>query len=470
MPFLSFARVLELRRQLEGTRAEVVCLGSDDYAASIRRWSDTCEKDAGAIVRVTTTSEVSEVVRFCRKHHIDYVVEAGGHSTTGSSSSHGGVVISMASMHKVLTDPASKTVCVQGGATWDAVNHSTVPYGLAVVGATASHIGVGGSTLGGGYGWLTGQHGLIIDQLLSVKMVISDGSIVEASEESNRDLFWAIRGAGQAFGIATEFVFRAHKVPATVFGGLMYFDVDKLPTIIEFANRFDEQQDPNSGFFFGFTTWRPAGQTVVLTMLFYNGTHSEAAAFFAPILSQPSLVNRAGMMSYSELNAMANVDPVPEGRKSIGGTNIMPPFNTSLVRELWDQFDHAMKAYPRMEDSVLVFEMLPYSKVVQVPVEETACANRGPYYNVGWVLCWHDPDLDAKMHALQRHMVSKIQEAQQGSTDEHVAAHANFAGHEISAQSLFGDNLPRLQEIKRKYDPQNVFRKWHDLVPQTRSL
>ncbi|PYI11068.1 FAD-binding domain-containing protein [Aspergillus sclerotiicarbonarius CBS 121057] len=428
MPFLSFAHVLELRRQLEGTRAEVVCLGSEDYAASIRRWSDTCEKEAGAIVRVTTTPEVSEVVRFCRKHRIDFVVEAGGHSTTGSSSSHGGVVISMASMHKVLTDPASKTVCVQGGATWDAVNHSTAPYGLAVVGATASHIGVGGSTLGGGYGWLTGQHGLIIDQLLSVKMVIADGSIVEASQDSYRDLFWAVRGAGQAFGIATEFVFRAHHIPATVFGGLMHFDLAKLPKIVNFANQFHERQDPNSGFFFGFTVRRPAGQTVVMTMLFYNGAHSQAEAFFAPILSLEYLANRTAMVSYAELNAMANVDPVPEGRKSISGTNIMPPFTTSLVRELWEQFDDVIKTYPRMGDSALVFELLPYSKVVQVPIEETACANRGPYYNVGLILCWYDSGLDAKMHALQRQMISKIKEAQQDITEDHVVAYANFAG------------------------------------------
>ncbi|PWY95931.1 FAD/FMN-containing dehydrogenase [Aspergillus sclerotioniger CBS 115572] len=360
----------------------------------------------------------------------------------------------MASMHKVLTDPASKTVCAQGGATWDAVNQSTAPYGLAVVGATASHIGVGGSTLGGGYGWLTGQHGLIIDQLLSVKMVVADGSIVEASDENNRDLFWAVRGAGQAFGIATEFVFRAHKVPAIIFGGSMYFDVEKLPKIVEFANRFDERQDQKSGFCFGFTVRRPAGQTEILAMLFYNGTQTEAEAFFAPILSLEYLVNRTGMVSYAELNSMANVDPVPEGRKSIGGTNITPPLTTSPVHELWEQFDEVMRTYPRMGDSALVFELLPYSKIVQVPIEETACANRGPYYNVGLILCWHDSELDAKMHALQRNMIAKIQEGQQGTTDDHVVAYANFAGKSLHLYTLMlatMSNSNRTRHRHRKF-------------------
>lgn len=131
MPFMSYAHVLELRRWLEGTRANVICYGSEDYAEKIKRWSDTCERDAvcflhvliahatgtdfsqGAIIEVTSTSEVSEAVKFARKHHINFVTEAGGHSTTGSSATHGGLVISLTKMRRVLTDPASKTVCVQ---------------------------------------------------------------------------------------------------------------------------------------------------------------------------------------------------------------------------------------------------------------------------------------------------------------------------------------------------------------------
>lgn len=385
---------------------------------------------------VHTTSEVAEVIRFCQKNHVDFVVEAGGHSATGSSSSHGGIVISMTNMRNVLTDPTSMTVCVQGGATWDMVNRSTAPHGLAVVGATASHTGVGGSALGGGFGWLTGKHGLIVDQLLSVKMVLADGSIVEASDESNQDLFWAVRGAGQAFGVATEFVFRAHKVPDTLYGGFIYFDVQKLPQIVEFANRFDERQDSNSGFFFGFSAPPQIGHTAVFAILFYNGSQSAGEEFFAPILSFDSLVNRAGMKSYMEMNSITNVDPVPKGRKSIGGTNIMPPLETGLLWKLYDQFEETMRIYPRTGDSALVFELLPYGKIVEVPIENTACANRGPYYNFGMILCWHDSSLDTKMQALQRNIISKIHEAQQGHVDDCVIAYPNLAGKSFCLMRL----------------------------------
>ncbi|RAQ59384.1 FAD binding oxidoreductase [Aspergillus flavus] len=469
MPFLSYAHILELQQQLEGTRARVICAGSDEYAESIKRWSDTCEKEAGAVVKVTSTSEVSEVIKFARKHRISFAVEAGGHSTTGSSASHGGIVISLSQMRKVLTDPASKTVCVQGGATWQDVNSSTAPYDLVVVGATSSHAGVGGSTLGGGYGWLTGRYGLIIDSLLSVRMVLADGSIVEASETTSPDLFWAVRGAGQAFGVVTELVFRAYDLKHHVFGGALYFTPDRLAKIVEFANEFHRRMNENSGLMFGFTAPPFMEETAVLVIPFYNGSREEAEDFFEPILSAGPAAGQTDMMSYTKLNAVANVDPSPEGRKNINGTNISLPFDTDFVYDVYKQFDRIMKSCRRVGNSVLMFELLPYNHIIEVPLDATACANRGRYYNVGSIFCWPDPDLDQKMLTEQQGIISKIENFGSGSRDEgekRVAKYANYAGHNISAANLFGENLERLQQLKRAYDPNNVFRKWHDLLHQ----
>ncbi|KAE8397288.1 hypothetical protein BDV37DRAFT_289545 [Aspergillus pseudonomiae] len=483
MPFLSYAHILELQQQLEGTRARVICAGSEEYAESIKRWSDTCEKEAvpvaqyprnipltvpqGAVVKVTSTSEVSEVIRFARKHRISFAVEAGGHSTTGSSASHGGIVISLSQMRKVLTDPASKTVCVQGGATWQDVNSSTAPYDLVVVGATSSHAGVAASTLGGGYGWLTGRYGLIMDSLLSVRMVLADGSIVEASETTSPELFWAARGAGQAFGVVTELVFRAYDLKHHVFGGALYFTPDKLPKIVDFANEFHRRMDENSGLMFGFTAPPFMTETAILAIPFYHGTREEAEDFFEPLLSAGPAASQIDMMSYTKLNAVANVEPSPEGRKSINGTNISPPLDTDFVHDVYSQFDRVMRSWRRVGNSVLMFELLPYTHIIAVPLDATACANRGRYYNVGSIFCWQDPDLDQKMLTEQQGIMAKI--ANFGSREEgenRVAAYANYAGHNISAARLFGENLERLQQLKRTFDPNNVFRKWHDLLHQ----
>jgi hypothetical protein len=332
-------------------------------------------------------------------------------------------------MRDVVVDPASKTVRVQGGATWEDVNKATAQHGLAVVGATASHTGVGGSTLGGGFGWLTGQYGLIVDNLVEATVVLADGSILAASEDWHKDLFWAIRGAGQAFGVVTELVFRAHDLPHKVFGGLLYYSTDKLARIVEFGNQFHGQQDERSGFFFGFRAPSPVEETMVMALLFYNGPMEKGTAFFAPLLSLPSALGKVDMISYTEMNQLANIDPTPAGRKWIGGTEIHFPLDTKLAHKIWTEFNQVMLESPGMANSVLAFELLPYAKVASLPVDATSCANRGKSYNAGLLLCWHDSSDDTVLPQHGRAILRKIR-ALQGQTggDEHVRSYANYAG------------------------------------------
>jgi FAD/FMN-containing dehydrogenase len=473
MRLMNQALVLELRRQLEGTRAEISHLGSETYHADIKSWSETCEKDAGAIVKVTSAEEVSKTIVFARRHNIEFVAKAGGHSTSSESATRGGIVISLERMRDVVVDPASKTVRVQGGCRWEDVNQATTAYGLGVVGATASQTGVSASALGGGFGWLTGQYGLISDNLVMATMVLADGSVLETSEDRHNDLFWAIRGAGQAFGIATELVFKAHSIPDKVFGGSLNFEADKLATIVAFANRFHQQQDEHSGFFFGFRRPSPEDECVVMTLLFYNGPIEKATAFFEPVLSLQCALGKADMMSYTEVNRLANVEPTPKGRKWIGGTEISFPLEEKLAHELWLEFDRLMHLSPTMDNSVLAFELLPYGQVTSVPIEATACANRGHSYNAGLLLCWQNPDDDPVVTQKGRALLRNIRRWQPLSYidgDDHVRAYANYAGHNYSPKYVFGVNLPRLQELKRRYDPHNAFHKWHNLVTPSEDI
>ncbi|KAJ0426777.1 hypothetical protein BJY00DRAFT_270980 [Aspergillus carlsbadensis] len=468
MRCMDFSLVLELRRELEGTRAEISHPGSETYHGDIKTWSDTCEKEAGAIVNVTSSEEVSKTINFARKHHVEFVVKAAGHSTSNESATTGGIVISLGRMRKVLVDPASKTVAVQGGATWEDVNKATAEYGVAVVGATASQTGVAGATLGGGFGWLTGEYGLIVDNLVKVRVVLADGSILDASEESYTDLFWALRGAGQAFGVVTELVFQAYDVPEKVFGGILYYTPDKMAKIVEFANWFNNQQDERSGFFFGFGAPSPVEQTMVMALLFYNGSMEKATSFFGPLLSLQSVLGKVDMMSYAKMNRLANIEPSAEGRKWIGGTEISFPLGKKLAQQVWLEFNELMLLSPSMGNSVLAFELLPYGKVTSVPIDATACANRSSSYNAGLLLCWCDAGDDAVLGQKARGLLRRIRRLQgREESDEHVRSYANYAGHNYSPNYLFGPNLPRLQELKKRYDPHNAFHKWHNLVPQT---
>jgi FAD/FMN-containing dehydrogenase len=467
MPYVTYSRGVELKKELSGTDSNVITPDDEEYAESIKRFSESCEREAGAVVRVSSPDEVSKVVKFATKHHIPIAVKGAAYSTSASSSTHGGIVIDLCKLSRVIVDPESHTVTAQGGATWEDVDRAAARFGLAVVGPTTNYTGVGGTALGGGYGWLTGRYGLVIDNLLSLKMVLADGRIVNASAEENPDLFWATRGAGQDFGVATELVFKAYPQSDGVFGGVLYFSLDKLPAIVDFVNGFEHHSTGNEGLFFGFDRPPLVEKTMILMILFYNGSETEALEFFQPLLSLTPTVNETEMMPYIRMNTLMNKAAKFGGRKRISGANFTLPLDIKLLEELYQDFDKIMKTYPHVNQSALIFELLPYNEVIKVPNNSTAFMNRGRYYNVASIFCWHAPEIDSKMKSLQQSMMQKIGERLGIARSPHVGdgtgLYANFVGHDAGAKDLFGDNLPRLQELKMKYDPTNVFRKWHDL-------
>ena len=185
---------------LSNTSAELRNPSHPQYEASIQRWSRAAEKPAGLAVVPTSASEVSTILKYAMEHTIDVAVKGGGHSTAGVSSTNGGLLIDLSRMNSVRVDSDNNLLYVGGGATWDKVDNEAWKYGLATVGGTVADTGVGGLALGGGYGWLSGQHGLTIDVITEVEIVLADGRIMRCNEKEEPDLFWAVRGAGQNFG------------------------------------------------------------------------------------------------------------------------------------------------------------------------------------------------------------------------------------------------------------------------------
>ncbi|KAJ9490166.1 hypothetical protein VN97_g3102 [Penicillium thymicola] len=447
----------ELRKHLEGTNAVILTPESDGYLESIRRWSDTCEKKAAAVILPTTTEEVSLSVRFASNRQIPLVVHNGGHSTSGSSATEGGIVISLVRMRHVVVDPARKTITAQGGTIWEDVDKAAAIHGLATVGGTVNHTGVGGLTLGGGYGWLTGRYGLTIDNLLAATVVLANGSILEASEQTNPDLFWALRGAGQNFGVVAEFVFQGYDQTNEVYAGMLSWTPDRLPQIIDFVNGFEEPSNTgDQGIFFGFCG------TSIVAAIFYNGPRSRAESYFAPILSIESTSNSCDMIPYCELNSIQNPLATYGGRKSFSGAFVKLPLEVSFFQELWADYTDMLRTYPESARTAVLFELVSQKQVLSVPKNATAFATRGPYYNVGCVFRWDNPALDQTMRVIQRHMMRKVGE--RAGAGAHARAYANYS-HDGRAGEVYGENLPRLQMLKQEYDPHNVFKKWLNLLP-----
>lgn len=309
-------------------------------------------------------------------------------------------------MRRVTVDPTKRTVTAQGGALWQDVDQEAGAHGLATVGGVVNHTGVGGLALGGGYGWLSGQYGLVIDNLLRVKLVLADGRILNASEEENPELFWAIRGAGHNFGVVSEFTFKAFEQKSKVYAGLVAFAPDKLEQIIEFANHLvgDDTADGRSAIYC-FLAVPPGGsEPAVVCCVVSNTSEEEGRARFADLLALEPIMNTVTMIPYHEVNAMLNDVAVPGDRKSMKGFSFVLPLRPEFVRTMFDELARIIKEELDLIKTFVVFEFLHMGKVVGPSQPGMAFANRGGFVNGGVWMWWKDPMIDSKARAAGRYL------------------------------------------------------------------
>lgn len=220
-------------------------------------------------------------------------------------------------------------------------------------------------------------------------MVLASGEQVTASATSNEDLFWAVRGAGQNFGVVTAFTFQAYDQKNPVFAGPLVFLPDKIPQIVEFANKFHTSNDGNQAMIVAFSAPPPANAPVVLCQLFYNGTEEEGKAFFSDLFELGPVANMTATIPYEKLNSLLNHAAGFDGRKQFGGGAFKLPMDSSLVLQLHAEFNAFVASHERMNESMMMFEIIPYKKVIEVPNHETSFANRGDYYNVATMFKWY---------------------------------------------------------------------------------
>ncbi|UOX84956.1 FAD-binding oxidoreductase [Amycolatopsis sp. FBCC-B4732] len=212
-----------LRARLSGT---VLTDGEPGYDVARSVWNGEIDRRPAVVVRPAGAADVAAALAYAGEAALDVSVRGGGHNYGGAAVVDGGLCLDLSSLDAITVDPAARTARVGGGATWAQLDAATQEHALAVPGGTISHTGVGGLTLGGGFGWLTGKHGLSCDNLLSAEVVTADGEVLRASADEHPDLFWALRGGGGNFGVVTEFEFRLHPVGPIVHLGLFFWGLE----------------------------------------------------------------------------------------------------------------------------------------------------------------------------------------------------------------------------------------------------
>jgi FAD/FMN-containing dehydrogenase len=444
---------------------ELIRPGDTGYDAARRVWNGMFDSRPAAIARVQGALDVIAVVDFARETGIELAVRGGGHSSAGYSTVDGGLVLDFSSMREVRVDPEARTARAQAGALWGDVDRATQAHGLAVPGGQISHTGIAGLTLGGGIGWLSRKHGLTIDSLQSVELVTADGRLVTASESENPDLFWGLRGGSGNFGVAVSFEYRLHEVGPLVLGGPLVYALDDAAAAMRNARDFFVDAPDDVSVWMVLTHVPPAPPfperawgAPVLALVPFCTDPGRGAALLAPLTSFGTpLANMHGPIPYTALqSALDAADPHGHRYWERGD------YLAALSDEAIDALVAGARGVSSKRSEILVFPM--GGAIARVPARATAFGDRTAPWAVWIASQWTDPAEDELHRDWTRAFSSSLAPFTTGSV------YVNAIGGDVTeARKLaaFGgaEKLTRLRELKRVWDPENLFRRNHNVLP-----
>jgi FAD/FMN-containing dehydrogenase len=463
---------------VDGLKAEIrggVHRPEDDGYASARRPYNAMHVDRPSlVVRCAGAADVVAAVDFARGHGVEITVRGGGHSIAGLSSSDGGMVLDLSPMHAVDVDPDARVARVQGGAVLGDVDHETQAFGLAAPLGVVSETGVAGLTLGGGYGWLRRKHGLACDNVLSAQVVCADGQVRTASADVNSDLYWALRGGGGNFGIATSFTFRLHPVgPEVAFAGVFYSLDDAAQVLRGYREYFATAPDEVSAEAILFCSTFPADPHLP------EPVHGQKALVVGAVYAGDVAAGMKELQALRELaTPLADISqPMPFVAVQGAFDGFFPRgqlhayWKSLYARELPDEtIDHIVqraKDRPagRSEFELAYVDVYPMGGAVsRVASDATAFGERSAPYLVSLGGNWTDPTENGEQVAWVRGLWQELDD-ELGTGSAYLNFSGLEAGEELQAATATATNAARLAEVKAIYDPDNFFRRNHNIVP-----
>jgi FAD/FMN-containing dehydrogenase len=429
-----------------------------DYDEARTVFYGTVDRRPSVIVKVADATDVAQVIAHARDSGLELAVRSGGHSVAGHGVTDGGIVLDLSDMRALEIDPEARTAWAETGLTAGEYTHAAGEHGLATGFGDTGSVGIGGITLGGGVGFLARKHGLTIDDLLAAEVVTADGELLYADAENHPDLFWAIRGGGGNFGVATRLKFRLHPMDAFV-GGILILPAtaEVIESFVAQAQAAPEELSTIANVMSApplpFLPPEAHGKLVVMGMLAHAGDVEDGERAVAPFreLAEP-IADMVRPMSYPEM-----YPPEEEEYRPVAVARTM--FVDSVGR------DAAETILERIQASTAVMAVTQLrvlgGAVARVPADATAYAHRDSRIMVNVAALYQQPDERAEHEAWVHGLARELLQDDDGAYVGFLADE----GEERVRAAYPGPTWDRLRQVKRRYDPANLFRLNQNITP-----
>jgi FAD/FMN-containing dehydrogenase len=446
---------------------EIIWPGDDSYDTARRVFNGMIDRRPVLIARPTGAADVLSAVKLGRESGLPLAIRCGGHSLAGNGVCDDGIVVDLSRMKGVRVDPVTRTARANAGVTWGEFDRETQLFGLATPGGRVTTTGLGGFTLGGGYGWISPRFGLTCDNLISADLVTADGRLVTASEQENADLFWGLRGAGANFGVVTSYEFQLHSLGPIVIGGLLLHPIEQGQEVARAYRDYVDSAPDELATAIAVLMAPPApfvpehlqGKPILGIVVLYAGAVEEAEAVVVPLKRLgPPAVDLVQPMPYTAFQALLD-------HSAPWGLNV---FTRALhLQALSDGAIDAVVAY-----GTEIATISPWSQMVvfrhggavsRVPDEAAAVSHRETVYMAHSIAAWEHPaDTDRHLDWIRR-FSSAMQPFATGGV------YLNLEGDESEEKvraNFSPEKYARLAALKARWDPQNLFHVNQNITPR----
>jgi len=447
----------------DNLKGQIVLPDDPGYDKVRQIWNAMIDRRPAVIVQCAEADDVSRAITFARQNSLEISIRGAGHNIAGNAVCDNGVMIDLSTMRNVTVDPKKRRVYIEPGATLGDFDKAVQAHGLATPVGINSTTGIAGLTLGGGIGWLTRKYGMTVDNLVSAEVITADGRKIRASENETADLFWAIRGGGGNFGVVTEFEFALHPVGPEIFAGLIVFPFDQAKEVLTQYREFIESAPEELNVWvvlreappLPFLPEEAHGRKVVVLPIFYAGDIAEGEKLIEPL--------RSFGETYGE---QIGVQPYTEWQQAFD------PLLTPGARNYWKSHNFSELSDAALDSIIEFAGRLPSPQCEifigliagapnRVPADAMAYGSRDARFVLNVHARWDEPAQDEKCVAWARAFFKA------SAPYASAGAYVNFMTAEEGDRvaMAYGTNYERLVQIKRQYDPENLFHLNQNIKP-----